>query len=310
MPRIGKEILDAAFYLYGSEEEARAGQNMGGTGFLVSYIHTHEVNRDPYVYAVTNWHVAVRDGFSVVRLNCHDGTTDTFDFDPSEWQFIPGGPDVAAVRIAPDPLKHKSAAIPLSSFVSRNRHPYDLEVDTGEDVFMVGRFMDHDGGEVNVPAVRFGNISVMPTLMQVGELTHPQQYYCIDMHSRTGFSGSLVVAYRTLGSDLSGKDARILYDEVVNAVKRGMTPDLWPYWGLLGIHCGQFMEQMELKADKETARKYVIGMSGMTLVAPAWDIEDTLNLPKLQEERCALDADKAAARKKLYLSAQKPKNGQ
>jgi hypothetical protein len=72
----------------------------------------------------------------------------------------------------------------------------------GEDVFMVGRFMDHDGGAINQPAVRFGNISTMPAnIKQPNGVIRP--CYCIDLHSRAGFSGSPVYAFRTFGQDLS-----------------------------------------------------------------------------------------------------------
>jgi hypothetical protein len=35
MPKIPERMLDNVFYLYGSEDEARAGKSFGGTGFLV-----------------------------------------------------------------------------------------------------------------------------------------------------------------------------------------------------------------------------------------------------------------------------------
>jgi hypothetical protein len=75
------------------------------------------------------------------------------------------------------------------------------QIGPGDDVFMVGRFIDHDGGNKNRPALRFGNISIDPTpIMQDNGVRVPA--YCVDLHSRTGFSGSPVFVYRTPGPDL------------------------------------------------------------------------------------------------------------
>src|SRR5208337_5394725 len=73
-------------------------------------------------------------------------------------------------------------------------------IGVGDDVFMVGRFINHEGSPTYLPATRFGNISVMPFPI----LKSPQKgpSYCIDMHSRPGFSGSPVFVYRTPGGNL------------------------------------------------------------------------------------------------------------
>jgi hypothetical protein len=151
---------------------------------------------------VTNYHVAVKGGNSVVRVNCLDGPPQIFPFDPSDWTFIPNGDDVAVIRLPVNPEKHQINAVPLSEFVFPERFSYGY-VGTGEDVFMVGRFVDHDGGEINQPAVRFGHISIMPTSIYLEEIGRKKEYYCIDLHSRSGFSGSPVFVYRTITSDLS-----------------------------------------------------------------------------------------------------------
>src|SRR6185312_10181152 len=85
MPRIPPKFLDNVFYLYHDESNARQGKDFGGTGFLVGI--PSSVPGHQYVYAVSNWHVAVRDGASVIRLNTKDGGTDVFDFGPEEWEF-------------------------------------------------------------------------------------------------------------------------------------------------------------------------------------------------------------------------------
>ena len=62
---------------------------------------------------------------------------------------------------------------------------------------MVGRFVDHDGGPTNLPAARFGNISIGPSKIR-SELGKYVDTICLDTNSRTGFSGSPVYVYRTM----------------------------------------------------------------------------------------------------------------
>jgi hypothetical protein len=293
MPRINQAILDTTFYLYHSREDAQKGRAMGGTGFLVAYVTQHNWRPDPHIYAVTNWHVAVGGGASVVRINCYEGAPDIFEFGPDDWQFVPGADDIALVRIPLDRKKHQANAIDLHRFVTRESLRWS-NVTTGDDVFMVGRFMDHDGGEINLPAVRFGNISVLPTPIYLPELGRKREYYCIDLHSRSGFSGSPVFAYRTIGHDLTGNDVR----ELVQKMRQGFDRAAWdfhPYLALLGIHCAQFDERLAIErvqeaAGKKVSKEYVIGLSGMTMVAPAWGILEALELPVLEQERAELDS--------------------
>jgi hypothetical protein len=86
------------------------------------------------------------------------------------------------------------------------------------------------------------------------------------MHSRTGFSGSPVFAYRTAA-------ARITMDS--QQVGRPAVSHLnVPYCKFLGIHCGQFPEKMWPKGD--ASAKPLVGYSGMTYVLPAWKVSDLI----------------------------------
>src|ERR1700730_10149747 len=65
MPKIPERIIRSVFYLYSNEDNALAGREPKGTGFIV------ELLDDPllpsHYYGITNWHV-IRD-YPVVRLN-------------------------------------------------------------------------------------------------------------------------------------------------------------------------------------------------------------------------------------------------
>ena len=298
MPQIPKGVLDTTFYLYRTEQDALTGRDMGGSGFLVIYDVSPWPTKKSHVYAVSNWHVAVKGGASVIRLNRRDGTTETFPFDPSDWTFAADGDDIAAVRVPIDFTIHQAGAIDLSRFVLNDQVRHGGHITTGEDVFMVGRFMDHDGGEINLPAVRFGNISLLPTSIALHEIGRPREYYCIDMHSRTGFSGSPVFVYRTIGSDLTGDDIRRLMEGYEQSRVARSPWDPRPYLGLLGIHCGQFpenllIERLQFESHRGPLKEYVIGLSGMTIVAPAWGILDVLEHQDLRNERARIDASRS-----------------
>lgn len=297
MPKIPRNLLESVFYLYRSREDAERGEPFGGTGvFLGMPTGALELS---FLYAITNWHVAVRDGYSVMRFNKRVGGTEILEFDPSEWEFPPNGPDIAvllpkASEVYLSPWTHQVFAISTELLLTQEElAPLDprlrtrptiggrppLEIGPGEDIFMVGRFIDHDGRDTNVPSVRFGNISTMPQpIEQSSGSTNPS--FILDLHSRSGYSGSPVFVYRTPGSDLT---TSFQTSTPTNHFIR-----------FLGLHWGQFPEQWEISDGKipsahgtivSVSERYIKGMSGMTLAVPAWDIWEFLEEPIFQRER-------------------------
>ena len=279
MPRIPPLVLNSVFFLYKTEEDAKAGSEVGGTGFIVALPTV--VPGYSFTYFVTNWHNVLRDGCSVVRLDTVGGTPDIFTFEPSEWHFSTKY-DIAVIhdsRIVPN--FHRVAVVGKGLFLTKELKEQE-KMGPGEDVFMVGRFVDYQGLKHNVPAVRFGNISMDPVPMEQPNGARADSY-CIDMHSRSGFSGSPVFLYRTLGFNLD-----------YSAPMSGSHNNLW----LLGIHWGQFPEKWELNSrgklrytDREShsslplGERDIEGLSGMTCVLPAWSILEVLNMPELKVMR-------------------------
>lgn len=280
MPSIPLAILDCVFYLYANKQDAEAGVRSGGVGFFVGVKSTTNPNA-MHIYAISNWHLAVRDGFSVVRLNTQDGRTDVIELDASDWHFIKKGGDAAIAGFQINFEHHKVNYIGLGRYQGGDGSEVTQEEDangfigTGDDVFMVGRFIDHDGGQHNQPAVRFGNISIRPSQIEMPNSNKSVGYYCLDMHSRTGFSGSPVFAYRTAGSDLA--------EAFTNSLALRST-----VLRFIGIHCGQFDEEMQLTVGAN--KGLVTGRSGMTIALPAWHICELLNIPLLLENRLKVDA--------------------
>ena len=278
MPRIPPKFLDSVCYMYENEERAIKGEEFGGTGFFV--LVPSRISTIGFVYVVTNHHVACRYGYSVVRVNTLDGGTDVFPLEPHEWIFDPHY-DIAVCPIGLRNERHKFTPIMADQLVTREEIER-LKIGPGEGIFMIGRFVDHDGGPINRPAVRFGNISVMPSPIE-----QPTGYradaYCVDMHSRSGYSGSPVFIYRTSGYDLDPPRATDI-SSAVDVLLGGH------FFGLLGIHFAQFSEQWEIQAGITKYKKeastvpliseggYVKGLSGMTCVLPSWYILEVINL--------------------------------
>lgn len=288
MPRIPPAMLNSVVYLYPTVADAKAGRNFVGSGFLVFW--EFEGTSQGLVYVVTNWHVACQ-GSPVVRVGTEDGGCDVFDFDEVEWEFDPKY-DIAVHAIALKQGFHRYAFMPINGFVTLEKAK-EQKIGPGDDVFMVGRFIDHDGVTENRPAVRFGNISIDPTSI-VQESGVAADSYCLDLHSRTGYSGSPVFIYRTPGYDLEqsleGSDGQRLLLAGTNLLM------------LLGIHFAQFPELWEVTdkgklINKDTHEplltdgKFIRGLSGMTCVLPAWSILEVLNMPKIKTHRNAVEAE-------------------
>lgn len=275
MPKIPAMIRNAAFYLFPTAEDARRGTNFGGTGFLIGVpSKLHAKYGRGHIYAVTNWHVAVQ-GSPVIRLNTQSGAPDIIDVDVHDW-FFDGVHDIAVLPVNIDQNLHAVTVLASAMLVTETA-VRDGEIGPGDDVFMVGRFMDHDGGEKNQPALRFGNIAMNPTpIMQDNGVK--ADAYCVDLHSRTGYSGSPVFVYRTPQSDLT-------------PLQMGAST----FFLILGIHFAQFPELWEVTSAGKLIResneplltdgKYIKGLSGMTCVLPAWTIRKVLNMARLKKMR-------------------------
>lgn len=312
MPRVSQEIIDSVFYLYANRQDAVDGKSPCGTGFVVAINVVRYQKNFIFHYGVTNWHVACQGGFSVVRLNKKDGSTDVLEFGPEDWNFIAGRQDIAVVPLELDRKVHKIGGVNDYLFMGRKGLS---GLGVGEDVFMLGLFIDHAGKATNIPSARFGNISMLPSPEATIEqpTTYDGESFVLDLRSRTGYSGSPVFIYRTPLADLSDSSTRLPARVDAGYIAHqlsdsGFEPDAHrshsvdvelelprTMFNLLGIHWGQFPEKWEIsnpelisESDRSSfipKRAYVSGLSGMTCVIPAWEIMEVINMPKLQSLR-------------------------
>lgn len=261
MPRIADKNLDGLAFLFRTEAEARARSNKGGSSFFIGKTieGSEETERGRcYVpYLVSNRHVVWNAGASFASLNRRDGNPpDVIEIDQLDWHVHPRGDDVAITCMWDrfDIAIHKVTFIPDYWFLTE---PFlqEAHVGVGDEVFMIGRFVNHQGAIHNKPAVRFGSISMMVEPLWNSAVSKDQDSFAVEMRSRTGFSGAPVCMYRTVATTLT---------DVPQAHK--------DFHKLLGVNWGYVL-------DENRENTWLNG------VAPAWKITETLEgVPALKKK--------------------------
>ena len=160
------EYLRCVCYVYPTEEDAKASEQSGGSGFLIrvplggnSAAWAH--------YVVTNDHV-LKNGTRyftnpAIRLNVMD-RAETLPTNISRWVKWREA-DIAVLPFDPDEsLLSETTFIEPQEFVTKLMFSREnvFRFGVGDDVFMVGRLVGHDGTERNHPSIRTGMLSVLP----------------------------------------------------------------------------------------------------------------------------------------------------
>jgi hypothetical protein len=149
MPPIPEIMIKSATFLFRTKDEAKRRVKIGGTAFLVTKPIEGSLERaghQLYIpYLITNRHVVYAGGSSVVSINRRDGLPpDIFEYEPTDWTVHPSGDDVAAICVVNDIYNQVHDITPI-----RTEHlmrPQDVKNSgVGEDVVMVGRFVNHQG---------------------------------------------------------------------------------------------------------------------------------------------------------------------
>ena len=268
MPRIADFMLDGIAFLYRTEDEARRRVKLGGTGFIV----TREIKRskelvgvDLHVpYLISNRHVVFGGGASVVSINRRDGSPPAiFPFEPTDWTEHSKREDLAAISLMGylNHSIHTTAHILESALLTEGGFK-KLMIGVGDEVFMIGRFINHQGLTQNRPAARFGSISMGPENIWVKQDNRFQESIAVEMRSRTGFSGAPVAVYRNQGTVISV--------EIPNEYKA--------FWALLGVNWGYIL-------DEEGENTWLNG------VVPAWKILELFEEPALKKKQEQIEAD-------------------
>ena len=259
MPRITENALDSAVFLYRSAEEAEEGSEVGGSGFLVGVATGIRPDLD-HVYAVTANHVKAQ-GATVVRLGNQSGDVERRITSPRDWCQHPAGFDIAACRLGlgPDlgdfkyfPMQNipcDGARDPQPNFIENRAMMRTYHLGPGSEVYMVSRFINHDGKHRNLPIVRSGHIAMMPDAPIHNRISGVQEdAYLVEIHSISGHSGSATFVYNP------------------EFLPLGYGP-----W-LLGIDWGHFPAEGDAN-------------SGLTCVTPAWLLWELLMDDDFEKKR-------------------------
>jgi Trypsin-like peptidase domain len=260
--RINEAFLDCVIYLYYSKSDAENASihNSGGSGFLVG-VPSLLYPKEHYVYAVSNRHVI--ENSKAIRLNTKQGRTDILEVEPSSW-FFTQDQDIAVFPIRLSSI-HSFRYVQTPAFLTKETLKSE-KLGPGDEVFMVGRFVNHEGKQRNTPSVRFGNIAMMPDEPVRHKLNTPKEQvsFLADIRTVGGYSGSPVFVLKPL----------ITCDEAGVFCLTAPHP---PNPLLLGVEWGHLLDHENINT----------GMSG---VVPAWYLNDLLNIPELVAIRQQDDA--------------------
>jgi hypothetical protein len=266
MPRIPDRLQRSIVFIYPDAETAEAGVGAGGTGFLVAV--SGIARPQPFIYLVTNMHVACSEG-RCLRVRTINGDYDIARIDGADWVGHPDGDDVAVCQI-----ERKSTwdidAIVWKNFAATRPRLQELNVGVGDEIFMLGRFVGHQGKMRLQPLARFGNIAMMPGERVRDGRGFEVEAFLTEMRSLSGFSGSPVFVYLGPGTYRGSEDGRMMpfYSETI---------------GLIGVDSGHKCTRAQiLDLESGCYLDHAVDLNtGVSLVVPVWKIEEVLNDDRL-----------------------------
>ena len=147
---------------------------------------------------------------------------------------------------------------------------------------MVGRLLNHQGRQRNIPTVRFGDISMMPWEPILNQRGLMQESFLVEMRSLSGYSGSPVFV------TVDGYTPRPV------AHKGGEIPMEGGGTWLLGIDWGHLRTYGKVVSEKDKQTPIeedwvVPSNSGQAMVVPAWKLRELLDQEELVVRRKQLD---------------------
>jgi hypothetical protein len=208
---------------------------------------------------VTAKHV-VLEGSLFVRMTTQEGEKYVYETADKDWICHPDGDDVAVCLVSFDPKKFRFSYIPINDFLRLEQIP-PLDIGIGDEAFIVGRFINHEGKQRNTPTARTGIISQMP-IEPIYIRGIDQECFLVEARSFGGFSGSPVF-WRVLPFSGTRK---------IPNWKHGQIGPL-----LLGIEVGYILDWAEvcdpagrpIMHGGVPAQQVQIN-TGMMVVVPAW----------------------------------------
>lgn len=271
MPLIDDVYLKCVVYLYPTRTAAEKGARAGGSGFLFG-LPVRGYEEKFIMLVVTNRHVIKKNASTTIRINTKDDELDYFTVAKQHW--IPHeSADIAITALEVERDKYHNIFVMPRDLLDKKTMKIN-KIGPGDDCFMVGRFINHEGIQKNTPSVRFGNIAQMPGETIPIEDGPDQEAFLVEGRSVPGYSGSPVfVEIRPFSHGA----------REINSSSQGGP------W-LLGIDFCHLnvVEQVFRKSRKGGERDqaistiYVRGNSGMMGVIPAWKLKEMFDYPDIE----------------------------
>jgi len=223
------------------------------------------------LYVVTNWHV-IENGNTTIRMKTRDGRNSILATDERAWTFHANGDDLAVIAVFFDPRDHSFFYISQSMFLT-NEIVSEFNIGPGDDTFVVGRFINHEGRQKNLPTVRFGCIAQMANEPVRQASGFEQESFLVEARSIGGYSGSPVFTYIPPATVRDG-----VQDWVPEKILSFHGP-----W-LLGVEWGQINDYTpvlhstgrDVNPGEPLSTKVLVN-TGMMAVVPAWKLLELLS---------------------------------
>jgi hypothetical protein len=266
MPRLSDDFVKSSIYLYPSAIDAQSGTKAGGSGFVIG---VPIEGRAVLLYAVTNRHI-IENGSCTVRVNTSDGKFAVLEFTELDWVFHPAGDDLAVCLLPGlDSTTIRVVHFEEKDHFITNAIVDELNVGVGDDVFVVGRFVNQEGKQRNTPTVRFGNIAQMPPekiSQQRGFTTFEQESFIVEAKSIGGYSGAPVFVGMNPTLQRPGRPGISSNRLLLLGIGWGYISD----WEPVCDASGRPISNMKVKSN-----------TGMMAVVPAWKLSELLHTPAL-----------------------------
>lgn len=323
MPRVHDAYVDCVVYIYGSMADAKAGVRQGGSGFLTQVVFTENPEWSQ-LYVITNRHVVAKAKTPVVRLNKFDGTVEYFPTTLDQWAIHPSGDDVTALTFQPahwDRLRMIS--VPRGMFLTDALVKKE-DIGIGDETFMIGRFINHEGKQRNIPAIRFGNVAMMPVEKITSEEGLEQESFLVEVRSLPGYSGSPVFLYSVSAAmDFSRRDLAETAEALREQQRKTFAAQHGPGARTTGLDAGLLagftpkgpyllgIDWCHLHSTEKVRGKdgkilpdgsCVRTNSGMAGVIPAWKIAELLDSEELKAMRRVEDEKLSKSKRESSVS--------
>jgi len=297
MPRISDDIQNCTIYVYESQQDACTGNQAGGTGFLVEALSPKGIL--PHYYVITNKHViekATNKGEPIfVRLTCIEISSERRMTYKAKVMMLPASrwlradsDDLAVCPIELSMSKYVFKVIPTKLFLTETVLGLK-DIGVGDEVFMVGRFINHEGIQRNLPSARFGCIAQMPyEPVRIGP-QEQQDSFLVECKSIAGYSGSPVFVWLRPG-DKRRRETR----DPEEFVRENGPWLLGVEWGFVPHYdYGYKVSDLETPISTKWMVHCNTGMSG---VIPAWKLQALLDTKELARKRLQCDEEEEQRR--------------